>query len=398
MEILLIITVLIVLFGYLESSTHRRKIKKVPIRIHINGTRGKSSVTRLVSAGLRGGGMRVLGKTTGTAASIIYPDGSEATISRRGNANIIEQLDVFNEAVENEAEAVVVECMAIRPDLQRICEERIVNSTISVISNVRADHLDVMGPRLTDAARALCGTMSSAGSKCFTAETNDTMLSIMKECAQNKKIKLIRSDSSVVTDEAMKNFSYLEHKENVALALAVCRELNVDDNRAFKGMYSATPDAGALRSHRFVANGKRHEFINAFAANDPVSTLNIWTRMSRGFRTNQTKIILLNTRKERLQRSQHLAEFISQHIECDYVFLVGEDQRVICNRLYKHLSGPCKVVVCGQRTVRSVYREMVKISPHGSAIFGIGNIGGAGRDYVDFFRRIEEKRAKRGLD
>ena len=40
-------------------------------RIHVNGIRGKSSVTRLIAAALREGKVKTLGKTTGTAARTI---------------------------------------------------------------------------------------------------------------------------------------------------------------------------------------------------------------------------------------------------------------------------------------------------------------------------------------
>ena len=53
--------------GVLEFQLHKRSLNLIPLRIHVNGTRGKSSVTRLIAAGLREGGMRTFAKTTGTA-------------------------------------------------------------------------------------------------------------------------------------------------------------------------------------------------------------------------------------------------------------------------------------------------------------------------------------------
>ena len=52
--------------GGLEVAPHRRHLKAIPVRIHVNGTRGKSSVTRLIAAGLRQAGMIACAKTTGT--------------------------------------------------------------------------------------------------------------------------------------------------------------------------------------------------------------------------------------------------------------------------------------------------------------------------------------------
>ena len=55
--ILLIMIIVAAIIGLIEYVRHQKRIYSIPIRIHINGTRGKSSVTRLVGAGLRAGGI-----------------------------------------------------------------------------------------------------------------------------------------------------------------------------------------------------------------------------------------------------------------------------------------------------------------------------------------------------
>ena len=61
---LLIILLILILIGIFESILHNKTISNIPIRIHVNGTRGKSSVVRLIAAGLRAGGIKTLAKTT----------------------------------------------------------------------------------------------------------------------------------------------------------------------------------------------------------------------------------------------------------------------------------------------------------------------------------------------
>ncbi|MDE4974006.1 poly-gamma-glutamate synthase PgsB, partial [Francisella tularensis subsp. holarctica] len=64
----LIVVVVVILCVYLiiENIVHNNSIKSIPIRIPVNGTRGKSSVARLIAAGVRAGGYRTVAKTTGT--------------------------------------------------------------------------------------------------------------------------------------------------------------------------------------------------------------------------------------------------------------------------------------------------------------------------------------------
>src|SRR5687768_2797499 len=63
--------------GALEGIQHKKHLSKLKIRVHVNGTRGKSSVTRLIAAGLREGGIVTCAKTTGTLARLIHPHGVE---------------------------------------------------------------------------------------------------------------------------------------------------------------------------------------------------------------------------------------------------------------------------------------------------------------------------------
>ena len=159
----------LLLLGTLEVLLHRRVLARLPTRIHVNGTRGKTSVVRLIAAGLRAGGLRVCAKTTGSFASIMGPDGTEYPIHRPDQPNIIEQMRVMRRLRSFEPDVVIVECMALYPHYQALTERQMVRSTHGVITNARADHLDVMGPTPLDVALALAGTTPNRA-KLFTAE------------------------------------------------------------------------------------------------------------------------------------------------------------------------------------------------------------------------------------
>ena len=101
-------TVLII-SGLLEFKYHQFSLSGIPIRIHVNGTRGKSSVTRLIAAGLRAGGKRTFAKTTGTAPRVIDSKGIDRIIHRLRKPSIGEQVRLLKYFSDEKPDVVVME-------------------------------------------------------------------------------------------------------------------------------------------------------------------------------------------------------------------------------------------------------------------------------------------------
>ena len=167
-SLVVIIFILIILL-IIEIKFHLKSLSKIPIRIHVNGARGKSSVVRLIAAGLRSGGLKTFAKTTGTIPRIINEKGEDVELHRLRSASIGEQIKLIRYFGKQEPEALVIECMAVNPQYQWISEHRIVRSTLSVITNVRKDHVDEMGVSNNEIAYSLSNTIPF-NSKVITSE------------------------------------------------------------------------------------------------------------------------------------------------------------------------------------------------------------------------------------
>jgi poly-gamma-glutamate synthase PgsB/CapB len=398
MSVLLIILFTLILYGLFEHWFHLRNLESLPIRIHVNGTRGKSSVTRLIAAGLRAGGKRTFAKTTGTKPRMIYEDGAEVPIYRPGKANIIEQIGVVRRAAAREAEVLVIECMAVNPVLQRFVEEKLVKSTIGVLTNVREDHVDVMGPTIQDIARSLTGTMPRKG-PLFTAEQK--MLPVIQEEAKKVGTEVVTTDHDFVSDEMMGKFSYIEHKENVALSLKVLEHLGVKPDVALEGMYAAEPDPGALRRHRIESFGKEIEFVNAFAANDRESISMIWNALvgasavnpdalSKGAVNTRTTIVIVTCREDRLDRSKQMGELIAEEIKADYYILNGALTNVAEKQAMASGLSADKLFNLSESSADLVFGKVEELTSERSLVLGIGNIVGYGEDIVACFENRGE--------
>ena len=391
--ILVIAIGLVSILGVFEHLKHQKNLNRIPIRIHVNGTRGKSSVTRLITAGLREGGITTCAKITGTLARMILPDGSEYPIYRPSGGNVIEQKRIVRTAVAYNAQAFVVECMALQPILQWICESKFINATHGVITNARDDHIDIMGPTAKDVALALLGMVPFKG-KLFTTETK--FIDIFKVVSKDRSTELIpttQTDIDAVSDEDIGGFSYVEHKENVALALSVCQSVGVDKETAIRGMWKVKPDAGALSCYKLVFFGRTIFFANGFAANDPESTEMIWNLMLNRYQHANKRIAVFNCREDRPDRSWQLGAACVKWHPADHYVLMGTGTFIIVRAMRKHGMDMSKVYLAENRDVANLFEIIVNLAGDSGFVMGMGNIGGEGLALVQYFqnRSVLEK-------
>jgi len=377
--LLLLLLVIFLAWGIKEWHGHIRNLKSIPIRIIVNGTRGKSSVTRLIAAGLRAGGYNVFAKTTGTKPRMIINNETETPVIRLGRANIHEQISMIKKAVREKMNAVVFENMSLRPDLQYIEESRIIQPNLVVITNVRADHLDVMGPTLNDIVRAFINAVPK-NSRIVTGEKE--LFDRIKESAAQKSIPVDQSHEEDIDEKEMGNFPYLEHRENVALALAVCRRLGVDERTARKGIYSSRPDPGALRKYDLVIDGKAVALYNALAANDPDSTYLIYERLGK---PRKNIHVLVNCRDDRIDRSLQMAELIQKKIPADGYFICGRNTKPLIRRAIGRGVPKDKLIDLEGAGPNEIFRIIGQRVRDRSILLAIGNIVGYGEDLINYF-------------
>jgi gamma-polyglutamate synthase len=386
---LLVLSVLLgVILGYWSWETwrHRRALRAIPIRIHVNGSRGKSSVTRLLAAALREAGIRTVAKVTGTKARIILPDGQEEPVVRLSTPNICEQIVILDRARREGARAIVMECMAVRPDLQKTAEHQIMRSTIGVITNIRPDHLDVMGPTVDDVAVALSSTVPD-GSVIILGDARYAGVVGRAARARGSVLRVSRPDD--IEPGVMSGFRYLEHEENVATVLEATRILGVPDDVAIRGMYKAMPDVGVCARWDLDHHGVAIEFHNIFAANDLESTVTIWHKLglrATGPDEPWASVALLNLRSDRIDRSLQFAESVEKAMIADHYILIGGIPLSV-QRKFEAQVPPGRLWVLGDGPVDGIFDRIASLGKSRVRIGGAGNIGGIGHKVLEFVSR-----------
>ena len=377
MEIIIIILsllyILYLLFEKINLDKNRKNLKYI---IHINGIRGKSTVSRLIDAGLRAGGYKVFTKTTGTSPRIIDTNAKEFEINRQGKANIREQISVITWASKEKAEVLILECMAVKPELQYVCENKILKSDIVAITNVREDHLDEMGDSLDKIADSLSNTIPKKATF-FTADKN--YFNFFKNRCEDKNTRAFLSKN-------IKNeYWEIDFPNNIALAMDICKYLNVDEKIALEGMRTYHKDPGSLKVLTYL-NKKNFRifFVNTLAANDPDSTEIILDRVCIKTYWNNERYLLVNNRADRLSRLKQFVNFtIKFENRFDKILISGENKNLFYKYLLKNRIDKNRIIILSDEK----YFENIEDD---SLIFAVGNICRLGKKLVDYFEERGE--------
>ena len=384
--ILIIICVSLILWlGIKEKRRHTNRLNKIPVRININGIRGKSTITRMVYSVLREDHIRVVGKTTGTDARMLYwfTDKEYPVIRKPQGANIGEQRDIIRKVVKQRATALVNECMAVNPDYQITFQNDLVMANIGVIVNVMEDHMDVLGPTLQDVAQAFTATIPYNGKLVV---MQDKYTKFFAKEARKRKTELIVVDKEKVPESYLRKFDYLVFPDNVAITLGVAQALGIDQQTALQGMLNAQPDPGAVEIKYFQANSTTNVFVNAFAANEPQSTKAILNKVESYDYPYSKKIVILNCRSDRVDRTRQFVENFIAEVDYDTLICTGKSTQMVTdkmqsqpNKRYLNLEGA---------PFADIERTILKESQH-ALVFCVGNIHGPGGRIAEFIEGIE---------
>jgi poly-gamma-glutamate synthase PgsB/CapB len=361
--IALVALVACILWMGLAAWRHRRHLRAVPVRIHVAGTRGKSTTTRLIAAGLRAGGRRVAAKTTGAEPRLILPDGCETVWPRRGPASVREQARLFARAARLGADTVVVECMAIRPQLVWASETHLVQATTAVITNTRADHFEDIGEAPDAMAEALRWAVPADGALVVAAEA---VTPALRSWAAERRTAVTVVDTAGLDPLGADR----------ALALAVCAAHGVPAAIAGPAMDAAAADPGNFFEHTLTIDGKAVRFANAFACNDVDSLALLWPTVAGA----STPVALLNARRDRPLRTKAFVQFLAAQVPAPTLFIAGDPLAMRLARRAGFMPGAVRWL--RGRTPTAALAELAAPAPFGGLIWGVGNYQGLGARLV----------------
>ncbi len=382
---MLYLALLALVSGYLvlERALHQRRLQKIRLRIHINGTRGKTTVTRLTAQLLRRAGIRTLAKTTGDHPELIQVDGRSTRLRRRGPARIQEQLAFLAEAARQKAQAVVVECMALDDHLQQVSERLMVQSTIGVITNVRPDHHEVMGHSLDQMAKSLSQTIPPGAVLITESGPYASMLRERCRAVGTRLDSVPATDGAGPADRAP--IGVME--ENRAFVRAIGLQAGLAPAAVDRILKEMAADETASLLFQMDSGSRRMALIDAFSANDTVSAARVqaeWLTPNEAA-LPRPFIALLNARADRPLRTLAFIQFIAAQTGYDAIGLTGNG-RWLARRRLRQLSPSAPLFTLAPRPPTHLLAEVARQTGSSSfTLVGLGNYRGVGEALRGYF-------------
>lgn len=382
---LLGLTCLFLILLAAESFLYNRRLKKIPLRITVSGTRGKTSITRTLASVLRAHGIKVLAKTTGSEAIWILPDGSLEKIKRRGLISILEQKRLIAKAVKLQVECVITEIMSIHPDNHKTETGKLIQPGLTILSNFRADHTDVAGTSVREISELFANDIFP-GSKVIIpeAELNEHIL----KAIQQNRAGLITAKTGTCLELNLPGHIFNRHfPENLDAVSTAAKYLGIADPAIFKGILNTRLDIGQHEIFRFDADNRKIWFVNAFAANDPVSTVRIVGKiremLSPEIRLVPEIIGLLALRSDRGERSRQWLDYLRSEGKDLFsrTYVSGIHSPVFTRKLTncERLTG---------KTPEKITRRIMDSTEGDLLVFGIVNIHGLGEHLIDYWKTL----------
>jgi poly-gamma-glutamate synthase PgsB/CapB len=363
----------VVLVGFsLEAILVRLCLRSIPVRVHVNGTRGKSSVTRYIAAALRAEGRCTLAKITGIRPALILPDGREELLRRRGPARMQEQVRLLFHARRLRCDALVLECMSIAPLLQER-ETMTIRPTLSVLTNIRDDHREEMGESDAERSAALCLSIPFHATLVSLAIPQR---STVEEHAHACGTRVVYPPADILPSAIV--LPVHVHPENVMLALTVCRELGLDPQSALAAVL-AEAGRGESPLIEFSLRGRTLRFLDGFAVNDVPSAEGFLARWHAVLGGWDALAVLLNTRADRPLRSMVFARWCASRAGVVNVVLTGTHVPATRRALVASGFNPARIHCWTREQVRNPGSSLHDILlPGGTLVAGFGNIAGDG--------------------
>ena len=308
----------------------------------MTGSRGKSSIVRLLHAALSDAGLRTYARITGVVPRELGPDGAQVIL--RSSAAHVEEMRWWLRRLPASAEGIVLENSAISPEFQGLAA-RWLRPDVTVLANALPDHQEAWGPTRACAAGVQAVGIPRGGRVVLPAglQSDEHLLGLLE-----------RRRCEIVFADPVPGAGADYRANNLGLALATVERLGFASAPAQRAMLRLPRDTYDFH----VVNCGGAEVAMAFSANDINSTQALFRSLS--WSEQETRLVY-NHRRDRPGR---LGSFVGWLDKTQWreVLIIGDKPRI-------------RLATARYMKIRDL-AGLLRLFQPGDRIFGCGNTAG----------------------
>ncbi len=314
----------------------QRILRSVPLRILVNGTRGKSTAVKIIHLALNRSGISAVAKTTGDAPLIYQSDGRTRMVVRRAPAGIRENIWFLFRVAQEHPRAVILECNALQAENQQILARHIFRPTHILLTGAEVDHREVMGQTRAEIAATL--------SRCLRLQAHIYLPETEQEVflphisAETTEFRLC---PTVPPAYRPVHFPGELIESQWGLLSALLGDLgvsSVETTRAFREVWEGI-DRNIVRNFP----DQQFHLINLLSVNDAPTAGKLIDHLQSLLPIRNEQVVLLNLRQDRPLRSQDFIRLVQRMFPESQVWLTGSG-RHLGKRLLNSFSGKVEVL------------------------------------------------------
>lgn len=313
--------IILILFIYLSIEYILLSIstKKIPLRILINGTRGKSTTVKLIYNILRKNGLNTYAKITGDNPILFYPDGTEKKLKRFAPTSIKENIKLLKQISKEKPNAIVMECMALHSETQSMLGKLIFKPHYVLIVNVLPDHKEVMGETIEQNLLTMLECVNKESTLLLTNEINSILQNV--NYFHNK---------TIIIEQVEFNFNFSNIPEEIineswSVIKEISKQLNIDEQIAKDEFISEWKTIN--EKIKFEILKSNIDIWNLFSINDIITTKK-FILLSLKLKPKNGIIFILNSRIDRPFRTKEFVEYIIDNFPHSEVWLMGNGKQL----------------------------------------------------------------------
>jgi len=308
----------------------------------VTGSRGKSSIVRLLHAALNDAGLSTHARITGMVPRELGPDGPQPIL--RSSGAHVEEMRWWLRCLPPSAEGIVLENSAISPEFQGLAA-RWLRPDITVLANTLPDHQEAWGPTPACAAEAQAAGIPRGGRVVLPAglQSDEHLRGLL----ERRRCAIVFADSA---PDAGADY----RADNLGLALATVECLGFATAPALQAMLRLPRD----RYDFHVANCGGAEVAIAFSANDIASTRTLFRSLS--WSEQETRLVY-NHRRDRPGRLESFVSWLDNS-RWREVLIIGDKPRI-------------RLSFARYMKIRSA-AGLLRLFQPGDRVFGCGNTAG----------------------